>query len=115
MGSAETPENVSTDFSLMVIGSFFLLSPKPITRQPFQQQERPLQIDRACSQLRACRNHHARDNSGQFCAADWWDAEMPNPGLDFLSQYLFRATETYTRRNSLRVRPPAAILLGLLV
>jgi hypothetical protein len=95
VGSAKTPENVSTDFSLMVIGSFFAVpSETRIARQPFHQREHPLQIDRACSQLRACRNHHARDISAQFCAADWWEQRMPYPGLDFLSQYLFRATKT---------------------
>ena len=42
---------------------------------------------------------------------------MPHNGLDFLSQYLFCPTTLQrhnTRRYSLRVRPLAAILLGLL-
>ena len=32
VGSTETPENVSTDFNLMVISSFVLFSPRPALR-----------------------------------------------------------------------------------
>jgi hypothetical protein len=37
MGSTETPENVSTDFSLMVIGIFSVQPETRITRQPTMQ------------------------------------------------------------------------------
>jgi len=41
MGSAKTPEDVSSDFSLMVIGSFLLFT---LENTPRNRDKRPLNI-----------------------------------------------------------------------
>jgi hypothetical protein len=71
MGSAATPENVSTDFSLMVIGSFLLFrSETRIARQPFIL----VTVHRA-SHPRPCRRHPSRRHraSQRSGSARWSD------------------------------------------